>query len=153
MTVLLCTRARVERNSSCAGMTCPPMPFSYGRKRGRAVQSNAVWCPFGRLQSILDEQRPVTGNMGFVFINPITLAPYSMRQSSMKLMLKRLCEKAGVTPFGFYAIRHYFCRQSGQIAEGRHNGHSATSGSPAAHHNAYLPAERCPQPWPLGRGH
>ena len=31
-----------------------------------------------------------------------------MRQPSMKLMLKRLCEKAGVTPFGFHAIRHYF---------------------------------------------
>ena len=54
------------------------------------------------------QQRPVTGNMGFVFINPVTQAPYSMRQPSMKLMLKRLCEKAGVTPFGFHAIRHYF---------------------------------------------
>ncbi|WP_414649503.1 tyrosine-type recombinase/integrase [Desulfovibrio sp.] len=31
-----------------------------------------------------------------------------MRQPSMKLMMKRLCEKAGVTPFGFHAIRHYF---------------------------------------------
>ena len=31
-----------------------------------------------------------------------------MRQPSMKLMLKRLCEKAGVAPFGFHAIRHYF---------------------------------------------
>lgn len=62
----------------------------------------------GRQQAILDEQRPVTGNMGFVFINPNTQAPYSMRQPSMKLMLKRLCEKAEVTPFGFHAIRHYF---------------------------------------------
>lgn len=62
----------------------------------------------GRLQAILDEQRPVTGNMGFVFINPVTQAPYSMRQLSMKLMLKRLCEKAGGAPFGFHAIRHYF---------------------------------------------
>ena len=26
----------------------------------------------------------------------------------MKLMLKRLCKKAGVTPFGFHATRHYF---------------------------------------------
>ena len=26
----------------------------------------------------------------------------------MKLMLKRLCAKAGVAPFGFHAIRHYF---------------------------------------------
>ena len=31
-----------------------------------------------------------------------------MRQPSMKLMLKRLCWKAGVTPFGSHAIRHYF---------------------------------------------
>ena len=31
-----------------------------------------------------------------------------MRQPSMNLMLKRLCEKAGVIPFGFHAIRHYF---------------------------------------------
>ena len=31
-----------------------------------------------------------------------------MRQPSIKLMLKRLCEKAGVAPFGFHAIRHYF---------------------------------------------
>ena len=63
---------------------------------------------YGSLQAILDEQRPVTGNMGFVFINPVTQAPYSMRQPSMKLVLKRLCEKAGVAPFGFHAIRHYF---------------------------------------------
>ena len=26
----------------------------------------------------------------------------------MKLMLKRFCKKAGVSPFGFRAIRHYF---------------------------------------------
>ncbi|MBT9747786.1 site-specific integrase [Desulfovibrio desulfuricans] len=62
--------------------------------------------PFGAV--LLDEQRPVTGNLGFVLINPVTQAPYSMRQPSMKLMLKRLCEKAGVTPFGSHAIRHYF---------------------------------------------
>ena len=31
-----------------------------------------------------------------------------MRQPSMKLMLKRLCEQAGVTPFGFRTIRHCF---------------------------------------------
>ncbi|QCC86646.1 hypothetical protein DDIC_12315 [Desulfovibrio desulfuricans] len=33
-----------------------------------------------------------------------------MRQveAPVKLMLKRLCEKAGVAPFGFHAIRHYF---------------------------------------------
>lgn len=31
-----------------------------------------------------------------------------MWQPSMKLMLKRLCEQAGVTPFGFRAIRHSF---------------------------------------------
>lgn len=61
-----------------------------------------------RLQDVLDEQRPVTGNMGFVFINPVTQAPYSMRQPSIKLMLKRLCKKAGVIPFGFHATRHYF---------------------------------------------
>ena len=54
------------------------------------------------------QQGSVTGNLGFVFMNPVTQAPYSMRQPSMKLMLKRLCEKAGVTPFGFHAIRHYF---------------------------------------------
>ena len=49
-------------------------------------------------------QGSVTGNLGFVFMNPVTQAPYSMRQPSMKLMLKRLCEKAGVIPFGFHAI-------------------------------------------------
>ena len=34
--------------------------------------------PSGRLQAVLDGQRPVPGNMGFVFINPVTQAPYSM---------------------------------------------------------------------------
>ena len=48
------------------------------------------------------------GNTGFMFIDPNTNAPYSMRQPSMKHMLKRLCQKAGGAPFGFHAIRHYF---------------------------------------------
>ena len=88
---------------------------------------------------LVAEQRPVTGNMGFVFINPVTQAPYSMRQPSMKLMLKRLCEKAGVAPFGFHAIRHYFavCLVKSQKADIRH---TAAFGPPEAHHNGYLPA-------------
>ena len=101
--------------------------------------------PTGRLQAILDEQRLVTGNMGLVFINPITQAPYSMRQPSMKLILKRLYEKAGVTPFGFHAIRHYFAVSLVKSHKAG-NGHTAAFGPPEAHHNGYLPEERCPQP-------
>ena len=109
LTVLLCTGARVGEvlklrwdDVSAHAVQLWTQKRKGGSKQRRLVPISA------RLQAILDEQRPVTGNMGFVFINPVTQAPYSMRQPSMKLMLKRLCKKAGVTPFGFHATRHYF---------------------------------------------
>lgn len=80
-------------------------------------------------------QGSVTGNLGFVFMNPVTQAPYSMRQPSMKLMLKRLCEKAGVTPFGFHAIRHYFAVSLVKSQQADITRHTTASGSPAVHHD------------------
>ena len=65
--------------------------------------------PLGRvLRKIMDTQRKKTGACEHVFINPLTEAPYSTKQPVIKYMLKRLCESAEVTEFGFHAIRHYF---------------------------------------------
>lgn len=109
LTVLLCTGARVGEVLKLRwdDVSAHAVQLWTQKRKGGSKQRRLVPLS-GRLQAILDEQRPVTGNMGFVFINPVTQAPYSMRQPSMKLMMKRLCEKAGVTPFGFHATRHYF---------------------------------------------
>ena len=102
LTVLLCTGARVGEVLKLRwdDVSAHAVQLWTQKRKGGSKQRRLVPLS-GRLQAILDEQRPVTGNMGFVFINPVTQAPYSMRQPSMKLMLKRLCEKAGVAPFGF----------------------------------------------------
>ena len=44
----------------------------------------------------------------YVLVNPITNGPYKKSQHSIKLMLERLCKKAGVKVFGFHSLRHYF---------------------------------------------
>ena len=109
MTVLLCTGARVGEVLKLRwdDVSAHAVQLWTQKRKGGSKQRRLVSVS-GRLQAVLDEQMLVTGNLGFMFINPVTQAPYSMRQPSMKLMLKRLCEKAGVTPFGFHAIRHYF---------------------------------------------
>jgi integrase len=40
---------------------------------------------------------------GYVFINPTTRNPYQYRSK----LMKGLCKKAKVTPFGFHAFRHF----------------------------------------------
>ena len=40
---------------------------------------------------------------GYVFINPTTRKPYQYRSK----LMKGLCKKAKVTPFGFHAFRHF----------------------------------------------
>lgn len=50
----------------------------------------------------------MTGDAKYVSINSNTGKPYEMRQPAMKYMLGRLCKEAGVSPFGFHAIRHFF---------------------------------------------
>lgn len=109
MTVLLCTGARVGEVLKLRWDDVPAHAVQLWTQKRKGGSKQRRLVPLsGRLQAVLDEQRPVTGSLGFVFINPVTQAPYSMRQPSMKLMQKRLCEKAGVTPFGFHAIRHNF---------------------------------------------
>lgn len=44
----------------------------------------------------------------FVFTNPKTRDRYYKHEHDIKLMLPRLCQKAGVAPFGFHGLRHFF---------------------------------------------
>ncbi len=77
------------------------------KRKGGAKQSRrAPITP--TLKTILDTQKLVTGDAEYVFINSNTGKPYEMRQPVMKYMLARLCKEAGVSPFGFHAIRRFF---------------------------------------------
>ena len=67
-----------------------------------------------------------------------------MRQPSMKLMLKRLCEKAGVPPSGLHATRHYFAVSLVKSQKADNNiqqllGHQRPI-------TTVFPEESCPQP-------
>lgn len=73
-----------------------------GSKQRRVVPLGSV------LRGILDEQHQKTGEGVYVFITPLTDAPYTTKQPVIRYMLKRLCETAEVRGFGFHAIRHYF---------------------------------------------
>lgn len=54
------------------------------------------------LREALDAQRESTSSKGFVFISESTNAPWKTREKIMR----ELCSKAGVRPFGFHSIRH-----------------------------------------------
>jgi integrase len=54
------------------------------------------------LAQALSAQRLETGFGPYVFVNPVTGEPYSYANQ----MMSRMCERAGVKPFGFHAIRH-----------------------------------------------
>ena len=60
-----------------------------------------------------------------------------MRQveAPVKLMLKRLCEKAGVAPFGFHAIRHYFAVSLVKSQKADNNRYTAAFGPSEANHD------------------
>lgn len=71
------------------------------RKRDGGLEFD--WIPMTqKLYAALKEQRLETGFRSYVFINPVTDRPYV----NANKMMKRLCERAGVKPFGFHAIRH-----------------------------------------------
>ncbi|WP_421902041.1 tyrosine-type recombinase/integrase [Maridesulfovibrio sp.] len=54
------------------------------------------------LQAHLERQKQSFPFAEHVFVNPKTGKPYS----SVNKMMDRMCERAGVKPFGFHAIRH-----------------------------------------------
>ena len=56
-----------------------------GSRQRRVVPLGAV------LRGIMDVQRQKTGDYEYVFINPLTEAPYSTKQPVIRYMLKRLC--------------------------------------------------------------
>lgn len=61
------------------------------------------WLPMtDELVQAMLEQRKLTGLRKYVFINPETGNEYRWRGK----MMRGLCAKAGVKPFGFHAIRH-----------------------------------------------
>jgi integrase len=56
----------------------------------------------------------------YVFTNPLTGTAYTRQQQTMKRMMVRLCQKAGVQPFGLHALRHYVAvrlRDSGKASK------------------------------------
>jgi len=55
------------------------------------------------IEWLLRHKKTLPGSQESVFVSPSSLA-YEYRQH----WLKRLCEKAGVKPFGFHGIRHLF---------------------------------------------
>ena len=61
------------------------------------------------LRAILEElaRENAEAASPYVFVNPETGEPYYRQLPSVRLMLKRLCRKAGVKEFGFHALRHY----------------------------------------------
>lgn len=86
------------------------------------------------LRAILEElARESTGECPNVFVNPETGEPYYRQLPSIRLMLKRLCRKAGVKEFGFHALRHYVASrlmesQQANIVEIQHLlGHQRTT--------------------------
>lgn len=83
-----------------------------GSKQARSI-------PIGDcLKELLTRYKDNSSNI-YVLINPETQEPYRKSQPSIKFMLKRLCQKAGVKQFGFHALRHYFASnlvESGKVA-------------------------------------
>lgn len=79
LTVLLCTGARVGEVLKLLwdDVSAHAVQLWTQKRKGGSKQRRLVPLS-GRLQAVLDEQRLVTGNLGFVFINPVTQAPYSM---------------------------------------------------------------------------
>jgi len=73
--------------------------FTRKRKDG-SLESD--WLPMTDelLEALLDHRQKA--NTEWVFPNPETALPYI----DPRKILKRLCKKAGVKPFGFHAIRH-----------------------------------------------
>lgn len=56
----------------------------------------------------------------YVFTNPATGGAYSRQAHSMKYMMERLCERAGVREFGLHSLRHYVAvrlRDSGKASK------------------------------------
>ena len=71
------------------------------RKRDGGLEFD--WIPMTeQLADTLQEQRLETGFGEHVFVNPKTKKPYI----NCDLMIKRVCDRAGVREFSFHAIRH-----------------------------------------------
>jgi integrase len=73
----------------------------YTRKRTSGREGD--WIPLtDQLAQALREQRLETGWREHVFINPATDKPYAYAND----MVRKMCLRAGVRPFGFHSIRH-----------------------------------------------
>ncbi len=72
-----------------------------GNKEPRVLKINdALRATLTRQWNTRHRQSP------YVFVNPETETRYKRDEHFIRHMLKRLCKKAGVKPFGFHAIRH-----------------------------------------------
>lgn len=71
------------------------------KRRGGGMHRDAIPM-ISDLIEILQDQRLETGFKEFVFISPKTKKPYS----HLTKVMNKWCEKAGIIPFNFHAIRH-----------------------------------------------
>lgn len=78
------------------------------RKGGQMPPRSVPMLPGTKLFEIIQRRWASRGEgRVYVFTNPLTGDMYGKNQHSINLMLKRLCERAGVKHFGFHALRHY----------------------------------------------
>ncbi|MBQ3171050.1 MAG: tyrosine-type recombinase/integrase [Mailhella sp.] len=83
----------------------------FTRKRANGNREGRLLPISAGLEDMLRRRKADRVNKLYVFTNPITDDRYKINQGSITKLLPRLCEKAGVMPFGFHALRHYFsCR-------------------------------------------
>ena len=114
LTLLLHTGARV---GEVFQLTWTDVNFEPGtivlwtrKRKGGSRQSRLV--PMSRtVKDILEQLNRDKGNNAYVFTNPRTGGAYHKVQPCVRYLLKRLCEKAGVSEFGFHALRHVVAQQ------------------------------------------
>lgn len=83
----------------------------FTRKRANGNREGRLLPISDGLEEVLRRRKADRVNRQYVFTNPITDDQYKINQGSITKLMPRLCEKAGVIPFGFHALRHYFsCR-------------------------------------------
>lgn len=107
--LLLSTGARISEilNLKWTDVTNDSIILWTRKRKNGSRQPRTI--PIGdNLKGLFTKYREKGCSSIFVLVNPETQGPYKKSQPSIKFMLKRLCQKAGVARFGFHSLRHYF---------------------------------------------